>query len=151
MDDLDDMFDSIINKPTKPQPEKAEASSLESQEEADEIINTPCGKCGDTTTPLHVNGVCGNCYTPESVEIKNTEDEVPPLRYRRIRKVPYLKKWPKCGLCSTVLLGNRFGWFAEDEDGEHWWWCVPCMEKCNCYATEEEIERASKERKSRAK
>lgn len=122
MDDLDDMFDSIINKPTKPQPKKAEASSLEPEEKKDEVTKT-----------------------------ENTEDEVPPLRYRRIRKVPYLKKWPKCGLCSTVLLGNRFGWFAEDEDGEHWWWCVPCMEKCNCYATEEEIERASKERKSRAK
>ena len=120
MDEFDELLDSLINEPEKPQPEKAEASFVESKE-----IKTDSKVVAD--------------------------DEVPPLRYRRIRKVPYLKKWPKCGLCSTVLLGDRFGWFAEDEDGEHWWWCVPCMEKCNCFATEEEIKRASKERKSRAK
>lgn len=144
MDDLDDMFDSIINKPQKPQPKKAEASFLESQEEKDdEILNTPCEKCGDTETPLHVNKICGNCYTPETVQIK---DEEPALQYRRIRKVPYLKRWPTCGLCKARLLGNRFGWFAKDEDGNHWWWCVPCMEKCNCYATKEEIKHAQQER-----
>lgn len=115
MDDLDDMFDSIINKPTKPQPKKAEASSLESKEKKDE-------------------------------KTLNTESEAPPLQYRRIRKVPYLKRWPTCGLCKARLLGNRFGWFAKDEDGNHWWWCVPCMEKCNCYATKEEIKHAQQER-----
>ncbi len=117
MDDLDDMFDSIINKPTKPQPKKAEASFLESKEKKNEVT-----------------------------KIEKTEDEAPPLQYRRIKKVPYLKRWPKCGLCTARLLGNRFGWFAEDEDGTHWWWCVPCMEKCNCYATKEEIKRAKQER-----
>ena len=116
MADLDDMFDSIINKPTKPQPKKAEASSLESKEKKNEVTET-----------------------------ENTEDKAPPLQYRRVRKVPYLKRWPKCGLCTNRLLGSRFGWFAEDEDGNHWWWCVPCMEKCNCYATKEEIERAKQE------
>ena len=110
MDDLDDMFDSIINNPQKPQPKKAEASFLESQEEEDEI--------------------------------KNDSD---PLKFRRVRQVPYLKRWPKCSMCKNTLLGNRFGWFAEDEDGNHWWWCVPCMEKCNCYATEKEIKRAQQE------
>ena len=113
-DSTDDLINSILRP--KPQLEKAEASSLE-QEENHEVTD---------------------------------EDQPDPLRYRRVRKVPYLKKWPKCGMCSTVLLGDRFGWFSECEDGEHWWWCVPCMEKCDCHATEEEIKRANKERKSRA-
>ncbi len=142
-DELDDLVKSIIN--AEPQLEKAEVFSLESQEEDDEILNTPCVKCGDTATPLHANEVCGNCYTPESVEIKN-KDEDDPLQYRRIKKVPYLRRWPKCSLCKNKLLGDRFGWHAEDEDGNHWWWCVPCMEKCNCYATEEEIKRAKNTR-----
>jgi len=117
-----DLINSILG--SKPQPEKAEASSLEQDEKLEEKNH-------------------------ETVE--QDDDTPPPLRYRRVKKVPYLKKWPKCGMCSTVLLGDRFGWFAEDEDGGHWWWCVPCMEKCDCYATEEEIKRAQKERKSRAK
>ena len=30
-----------------------------------EVENTPCNECGSTTTPLHTNGVCGNCYAQE--------------------------------------------------------------------------------------
>ena len=139
MTDFDDLFDSAMD-------DLLGKDSLKSQEEADEIINTPCGKCGDTTTPLHVNGVCGNCYTPESVEIKNKEEEEPPiLQYRKVKKVPYLKRWPRCGLCKERLLGNRYGWFTEDEDGEHWWWCVRCLEAEDCFPTEEEKLKAEQE------
>jgi len=135
MNNFEDMFDAVME-------------DLIDNDESAEIINTPCVKCGDTETPLHVNEVCGNCYTPEAVQIKDRED---PLQYRRVRIVPYLKRWPKCSMCKDTLLGNRHGWFAEDVDGNHWWWCVPCLEKANCFPTEEEIKRAQKERKSRAK
>lgn len=30
--------------------------------------NTPCGHCGCTETPLHTNGVCGDCHEPEEVQ-----------------------------------------------------------------------------------
>jgi len=111
----DDLVNQILNKP-KPQPEKAEAFSLDKD---------------------------------KNDEVKKEEQD--PLQYRRVRKVPYLKKWPTCGICKERLLGDRFGWFTECEDGEHWWWCIPCMEECDCYATEKEIKNAKKERRSRAR
>jgi hypothetical protein len=83
-DELNNLFDSIINKPKKPQPKKTEAFS---------------------------------------------KDNKDPFHFRRIKKVPYLKRWPQCNGCKTRLLGNRLGWFAEDKDGNHLWWCVSCSEK----------------------
>ncbi len=76
---------------------------------------------------------------------KQKEEEPPILQYRKVKKVPYLKRWPRCGLCKERLLGNRYGWFTECEDGEHWWWCVRCLEAENCFPTEEEKLRAEQE------
>tara|TARA_R110000751_G_scaffold1985_10_gene7638 strand:- start:619 stop:972 length:354 start_codon:yes stop_codon:yes gene_type:complete len=103
MDELDDLFDSIINKPKKPQPKKAEASSLDEGKKYD------------------------------------------PLKSRRVKVVPYLRKWPTCVTCEGRLLGDRFGWFLEDKDGRHWWWCVKCLERTNRIATDKEKEHARKE------
>jgi|TARA_R110000824_G_scaffold6133_3_gene28188 hypothetical protein len=132
MDDLDDLMNSIIDP--KPQPENAEAFSTgnpENQEKDNKDEN--------------------------SIKVKNVSKDwkygtaEDPVVYRRVRKIPYVRKWPTCGLCKKKITGDRFGWFCKDEDGDHWWWCVPCMEADDCYATEEEIKRAKKERRSRAK
>jgi len=49
------------NSPTANRMFKAWAEWLERYDSKD-IENTPCTKCGSTTTPLHTNGICGNCF-----------------------------------------------------------------------------------------
>lgn len=37
-------------------------------DEAETFANPPCRVCGSTTTDLHTNMICGNCYDPTTGE-----------------------------------------------------------------------------------
>lgn len=34
----------------------------------EDVLGQPCQECGNTETPLHTNGVCGNCFAPDREE-----------------------------------------------------------------------------------